>query len=98
MAAYMIVFANIHDRGRFFQEYGKPTAALIGKYGGEYVLRAPGVEALEGDFGNGLSAVISKWPSREAVRKFWDSEDYAPLKAARQSLADCQVMCVEDPA
>ena len=48
MSAYMIVFAQIHDRERFINEYGIPTAKLIGEFGGEYVLRGPGVEALEG--------------------------------------------------
>ena len=39
MSAYMIVFAQIHDRERFINEYGIPTAKLIGEFGGEYVLR-----------------------------------------------------------
>lgn len=97
MAAYMIIFADIKNRGRFLEEYGKPTAAVIGKYGGEYVIRAPGVETLEGGFGAGVSAVISKWPSKDAIKTFWESDDYAPLKAARQPLADCHVMIVEEP-
>ena len=95
MSAYMIVFAKIHNRDRFISEYGMPTAKLIGKYGGEYVLRGPGVEALEGGLFEGASAVISKWPSKDAIKAFWDSEAYAKLKAARQSLADAHVMIVE---
>ena len=46
MSAYMIVFAKIHDRDRFISEYGMPTAQLIGEYGGEYVLRGPGLLSL----------------------------------------------------
>lgn len=96
MAAYMIIFAKIHDRAAFLETYAKPTAPLIAKFGGEYLMRGPGVEALEGGFGDGSSAVISKWPSKDAIRKFWDSEEYASLKAARQPLADCHVMMVEE--
>lgn len=95
MSAYMIVFAKIHDRERFINDYGMPTAKLIGDYGGEYVLRGPGVESLEGGLFDGASAVISKWPSKDAIRKFWNSEAYAKLKAARQPLADAHVMIVE---
>ena len=95
MSAYMIVFAKIHDRERFINEYGIPTAKLIGEFGGEYVLRGPGVEALEGGLFDGASAVISKWPSKDAIKAFWNSEAYETLKAARQPLADAHVMIVE---
>jgi len=95
MSAYMIVFAKIHDRERFINEYGIPTAKLIAEYGGEYVLRGPGVESLEGGLFDGSSAVISKWPSKDAIKAFWNSEAYAKLKAARQPVSDAHVMIVE---
>ena len=95
MSAYMIVFAKIHDRDRFINEYGIPTAKLIGEFGGDYVLRGPGVEALEGGLFDGTSAVISKWPSKDAIKAFWNSDAYEKLKEARQPLADAHVMIVE---
>lgn len=95
MSAYMIVFAKIHDRERFINDYGIPTAKLIGEYGGEYVLRGPGVESLEGGLFEGTSAVISKWPSKDAIKAFWNSEAYAKLKAARKPVSDAHVMIVE---
>lgn len=97
MAAYMIVFAQVKDRQRFLDDYAGPAAALVVKYGGEYVLRAPGVESLEGGLFAGASAVISKWPDKGAIRRFWDSPEYESLKAARAPLADAHVMMVEDP-
>jgi uncharacterized protein (DUF1330 family) len=95
MSAYMIVFAKIHDRERFINDYGIPTAKLIGEYGGEYVLRGPGVESLEGGLFDGASAVISKWPSKDAIKAFWNSNAYAKLKAARQPVSEAHVMIVE---
>ena len=59
MSAYMIVFADIHDRKRFIADYGVPTAKLIGEFGGEYLVRGPGVEALEGGLFEGTSAASS---------------------------------------
>lgn len=96
MAAYMIVFCEIFNRDKFIQEYAIPTAKLISEYGGEYVLRAPGVEALEGDAFDGQSVVISKWPSKEAIRTFWDSDAYQKLKEARSAVSAAKVMIVEE--
>ena len=94
MSAYMIVFAKIHDRDRFISEYGAPNSELIKQFGGEYLFRGPGVETIEGDMFDGTSSVISKWPSREAIKAYWNSEAYAALKAKRQGLADVNVSIV----
>ena len=95
MPAYMIVTAAIRDREKFISGYGAAAAALIGKFGGEYLLRGPGAECLEGDFGDGASMVISKWPDREAAKAFWDSPEYAEAKKLREGLADVQVLLIE---
>jgi uncharacterized protein (DUF1330 family) len=93
----MIVFCRIHDRRRFIDAYANPTAALIPKFGGQYLVRAPRAEALEGAFGDGMASVISKWPDRASLDRFYASPEYAPLKAARAGIADCSIVVVEDP-
>lgn len=97
MPAYMIIAAKIHDREAFTSGYGAAAARLIEQYGGEYLLRGGGALSLEGDFPDGASIVISKWPSKEAARAFWDSEDYARVKTLREGLADVQVFLIEGP-
>lgn len=97
MAAYMVVFAKIHDRQKFLTDYGLPTAELIEKYEGRYLVRSPMVTALEGSLEEGTSAVISEWPNRAAVEAFWQSPEYEVLKAVRGPLADCQIVVIETP-
>lgn len=101
MPAYMIVTAAIHDRERFIAGYGAAAAKLIGEFGGEYLLRGPGAECLEGDFGanvpGGASMVISKWPDRAAAKAFWNSPEYAEAKKLREGLADVQVLLIDGP-
>lgn len=97
MAAYMIIAASIADRERFVSGYGKAAAELVARFGGRYVLRAPGALGLEGAFGEGASVVISEWPDRESALAFWNSPEYAEVKALRDGLADVQVLLVEAP-
>ncbi len=97
MPAYMIVTAAIHDRDKFVSGYGAAAAKLIEQFGGEYLLRGPGAECLEGDFGDGASMVISKWPDRDAVKAFWNSPEYAEAKKLREGLADVQVLVIDGP-
>ncbi|MEM7662178.1 MAG: DUF1330 domain-containing protein [Pseudomonadota bacterium] len=98
MAAYMIIIAKIHDRERMLTEYSAPTAELIKTFGGRYLVRSPMVTALEGSLGEGVSVVVSEWPDRAAIDAFWNSPEYAPLKAGRQPFADCEIMIVESPS
>ncbi|MEM7728884.1 MAG: DUF1330 domain-containing protein [Pseudomonadota bacterium] len=95
---YMIITAKIRHRDAFLQGYAKATAPLVERFGGRYVLRAPGAQALEGGFGDGASVAISEWPDREAALRFWNSEDYSKARPLREGLADVQVLLVEAPA
>jgi uncharacterized protein (DUF1330 family) len=97
MPAYMIVIAKIADRNAFISGYGVAAAALIEQFGGRYVLRGPGAELLEGDFGDGASMVISEWPDKDAASRFWNSPEYAEVKRLRDGIADVQVLVIEAP-
>ncbi|MGL5839795.1 MAG: DUF1330 domain-containing protein [Sphingorhabdus sp.] len=97
MSAYMIVIAKIQDREKFVQGYGTAAAALIGTFGGKYVLRGPGAELLEGAFGDGASMVISEWPDKDTARAFWNSPEYAEIKKLREDIADVQVLLIDAP-
>lgn len=95
MPAYMIVTAKIEDRDAFIQGYGVAAGKLVGQFGGRYLLRGPGAELLEGDFGDGASMVISEWPDKAAAKAFWNSPEYAEAKKLREGIADVQVLLIE---
>lgn len=97
MAAYMIIAARIADRDAFLRGYGVVAGDLVERYGGRYLLRAPGALALEGDWGDGCSIVISEWPDMQALRRFWDSEDYNAARKLREGVADVRVWAIEAP-
>ncbi len=98
MPAYMIVAAKVFDRERFMAGYGKAAAELVDRFGGRYLMRAPGAELLEGSFGDGSAMVISEWPDKAAAKRFWDSPEYAEVKKLREGIADCQVLLIEAPS
>jgi uncharacterized protein (DUF1330 family) len=97
MPAYMIVTAKIKDREAFIQGYGTAAAKLVMQFGGKYVLRGPGAELLEGDWGDGASMVISEWPDIDAAKTFWNSPEYAEAKKLREGVADVQVLLIDAP-
>lgn len=94
---YMLITAKIHDREAFIAGYATATAPLVERFGGRYVMRAPGAELIEGDFGDGASVAISEWPDKATALKFWNSPEYSEAKPLREGLADVQVLLVEAP-
>jgi uncharacterized protein (DUF1330 family) len=53
------------------------------------------VELVEGDFGPQLGATIVEFPTFAQLRAWYDSEEYAPLKALRQQHMRFDVMLVD---
>lgn len=96
MTAWLVITARVHDRAAFMAGYAPAAAGLVERFGGRYVIRAPGAELLEGDGMTGASVVVSEWPSRAAAQAFWQSPEYAEVRKLREGLADVQVMLVGD--
>ena len=98
MSAYMIVFVSISDREKFISGYGRAAGELVEKFGGRYLVRAPGAEILEGDLDAGSSVVISEWPDKAAALEFWNSDEYQAAKKLREGIASARVAIIEAPA
>ena len=93
MPAYMIVNVTVKDAEKI-KEYIASTPEVIGKYSGRFLARGGEMWVAEGNWKPGR-LVIVEFDSLEKAKEFWNSEDYKPLKALRQSAADTEMVMVE---
>lgn len=92
MPAYVIVDIDVFDRAKY-KEYVALTPATIAKYDGRFVVRGGAVDKIEGEWEPGR-IVILEFPSMERAKQWWDSPEYAPAKAIRQSVAKTNMIMV----
>jgi uncharacterized protein (DUF1330 family) len=93
MAAYVIANIEVTDAATY-ERYRKDVPATIEKYGGRYLVRGGAVQALEGQFMPKRIAVV-EFPSLERAKAWWDSSEYRPLRALRQSASRGDLFVVE---
>jgi uncharacterized protein (DUF1330 family) len=93
MAAYVIVNVAVRDPARY-EEYKRLATPTVGAYGGRYVARGGAVDVREGGW-TPSRLVVLEFPTVERARAWWDSPEYAPAKAVRQSCADTQLVITE---
>jgi uncharacterized protein (DUF1330 family) len=84
MAVYQVAIIKMTNRTPGLMEYVKKSGELVAKYGAEYIVRGPADTVNEGDYLSGRSVVISKWPSLEKAKEFWNSEEYQTIKKLRE--------------
>ena len=76
MAAYLIGIAQVTNPTEKFKEYAQKSAKYLAECGGEYIVRGPAAEVVEGDVMNGRAAIIVKFPSMDALKAFYHSDTY----------------------
>ena len=97
MSHYMVVIAKIPEINEKVIEYGRRTAPLIARYGGEYLLRGGPVKVLEGSWPAERRMVVSKWPSLEAIEAFWNCTEYQTVnKPIRAGTGEYDVAVYSD--
>jgi uncharacterized protein (DUF1330 family) len=93
MSAYLIVDIDIHDAAGL-EEYRKQVPATVTKYGGRFIVRGGKFERLEGDW-QPKRLVLLEFPSAEHAKRWYDSEEYGPLKAMRLKASNSNLILVE---
>ncbi|MEX2643014.1 MAG: DUF1330 domain-containing protein [Acetobacterales bacterium] len=102
MTAYLIVHRRQITDSDALRRYRDGIDASIRRYGGSPLVRADNFKVLEGDWHSGRRGddsepervTIIAFPDMEGLRAWYDSADYAELKALRQSGAVCDVVAV----
>jgi uncharacterized protein (DUF1330 family) len=95
MKAYIVAEIAIKDPVTY-ERYKAMAPASIAKYGGKYVVRGATTTKLEGDW-DPPRFVMLEFPDGETARKWWNSPEYAPAKAIRQSCSTAKMLLVEGP-
>ena len=93
MAAYIIVQVEVTDPEPY-ETYRAQVKPTLDAYGGEFVVRGGDMEVLEGDWPY-PRCVVLRFQDRETAKAWHDSEEYAPLKALRQSASKGNMIVVD---
>ena len=85
MAAYLIAQVNVTDPETFVQ-YSSRVPGVIEQYGGRYLVRGGATEAIEGSW-RPARLVVVEFPSMQQLKRFYHSDEYAPLIELRNQSA-----------
>lgn len=75
-------------------EYLDAVSPTIELFGGRYHVAGEAIDVLEGEW-RPPALVVFEFPSRAQALAWWDSEEYAPLKAIRREAAVYNMVLVE---
>lgn len=92
MAAYLIADVEISDNDGY-ETYRAQVPAIIAAHGGRYLVRGGAIDVLEGSR-SPRRTVVLEFPTMQALRSFWDSPEYLPLRALRERAATSNIFAV----
>ncbi len=92
MPAYLVAHIDVHDPATF-EEYRARVVPVVAAYGGRYLVRGGALETLEGAEQTRRLAIL-EFPSMEAARRFYHSDEYAPVLQRRLESAVSDIVLV----
>jgi uncharacterized protein (DUF1330 family) len=93
MAGYVLAQLKVTDPERF-AKYGAQVPATIEKFGGRYLVRGGDMAAVEGE-PFAPRVVVIEFDSVDAAKRWYESDEYAPLAELRQSASEGRLVIVE---
>jgi len=93
MPAYLIAQINVTNEDSY-REYLEKVTPIVKKYNGEYIIRAGKFKTVLGNWDYKRNVVI-KFPSYEIALKWYNSEEYLPVKKIREDNSIGNVIIIE---
>lgn len=92
MSAYMVISVTPEDEDKM-RDYESRTLDVVARYGGRPIARDTDCFVLEADRRPAIGVII-EFPDKQAVRDFYESEEYRPLKEFRHTFATASALVV----
>ena len=80
---YFIALLRVPDVARYRSEYGRKVLPLLEACGARLLVGSASPTVLEGDWESTWTALI-QFPDRPSALRWYESEEYAPLKKLRR--------------
>lgn len=93
MTAYIVAHVHVEDADAY-REYMRHTPRVIERFGGRFVVRGGAMETLEGPEET-LRVVVIEFPSMDAARGFYRSEEYARIKTLRNGAGTAKFVLLD---
>jgi uncharacterized protein (DUF1330 family) len=93
MPAYLIADTEITNPEKY-EEYKRQVAPLVQRFGGRYCARGGGHQVLEGDW-EPTRMVMLEFPDMDRLIAWYNSPEYAPMKAIRQQASKGRLIAVQ---
>jgi uncharacterized protein (DUF1330 family) len=94
MTAYVIAdVRDVRDLEALL-EYRRRNTEAVASHGGRFIVRGGEATLLEGEWAT-QRIVVMEFPDAAAARGWYESDEYAPLKALRQGASDTNIILVE---
>ena len=93
MPAYLIAQINVTNEDSY-KEYLEKVTPIVKKYNGEYIIRAGKFKTVLGNWDYKRNVVI-KFPSYNIALKWYNSEEYLPVKKIREDNSKGNVIIIE---
>jgi uncharacterized protein (DUF1330 family) len=90
---YSVAELTVTDRG-WVRDYVAQVTPMVERHGGRYLARTTNIERLEGERPPMDVVLLIEWPSKEAARQFYASEEYRPFRERRRAGADNEFLLV----
>lgn len=94
MSAYFIVDNLGVTDPDTMKTYGAGVGATIEQYGGKFVVRGGDPETIEGDW-PAKRIIMIEFADRAALKAWYDSPEYAELKAMRIASSNANIIAVD---